>query len=199
MTLGCGAPESPCRPFEVSDAYMLLPTSASLGGGPAAELSPTGCADFDGVLLCVRGDGRFVQAGFFNRSDRVLSVRWDEIYLLDENGIERDLAEYPDPRPVEVVNPEGRSFPQKLVPVEKRTFKSSNGITYQEIEPLIPWTSEPCPERQPVDEFFSAGREVVVVIPFTIDGSPQEARYTLRLEAVSQSEFYRRLAESRGR
>jgi hypothetical protein len=198
MTLGCGAPEHPCRPFEVSDAYMLLPTIASIGDASTTEFSPTGCTELEGILLCVRGDGRFLQAGFFNRSDRVLSVRWDDIHLLDENGIERDLVEYPDPRPVEVVNPGERSYPQKLVPADKRTFKTSQGITYQEIKPFVPWELEPCPQRPPVDEFFSAGREVVAVIPFTLDGSPQEARYTLRLEAISQSQFYGRLADSGG-
>jgi hypothetical protein len=197
IAVNCSDPEQSCRPFEIADEFRLLPGVVEFRGSTAPG-SPTGCAEFEELKACASSDGRFLQANVINHSDNPITIRWNEAFMLDEDGQRRELVEYPDPAPRESVSPGRESFIQKLTPEQKRTMKKSGQLLYEDIEPFIPWESGVCLSRDSVVEFHSNEKGVIFELPILLGEEPMEIRFNLLLERVSRAEYYERLRVSGG-
>lgn len=196
----CGPSPELCSPFQLGSEYRLLATVIEIDGERIAA-SATGCGGTKEMFACSRSDGRYISISIRNRMDVPLVIEWAEAELHDEKGRVHMLVEFPDPIPDgELVPPGSDSFWQKLVPAEKRSLRRApDGLLYQHIEHFIPWQADSCLERGPVDEFYEARRRVLVVLPITIDGGEDRTiTFQMNLDAVSERDFYKRLAASGG-
>lgn len=196
VLVACAPNEPPdsCRPFVISDEFVLAADRIVLGS-IEQRADPASCAQFEGMRACSYSDGRLIRVYLRNETPTALQIDWSTARYSDESGRMHELILFPDPLPNLETIPSGQGRWQTVVPEEKRSINVTDGMRHQVIDQFLPFDDR-CTQREHLLALVERDIAPVISLSITVNGEQSPLTIGFRLEQTDIATFQIRRAQA---